>query len=51
MCYNKFQALNICLLHNSALKKQLELGKSFEDPVKELTKMLEESAQSMVSAI
>ena len=51
MCYNKFQALNICILHNSALKKQLELGKSFEDPVKELTKMLEESAQSMVSAI
>ena len=32
-------------------KKQLELGKNFEDPVKELTKILEESAQSMVSAI
>ena len=51
MCYNRFQALNICLLHNPVLKKQLELGKNFEDPVKELTKMLEESAQSMVSAI
>ena len=51
MCYNRFQALNICLSHNSVLKKQLELGKNFEDPVKELTKILEESAQLMVSAI
>ena len=41
ICYNRFQALNICLSHNSVLKKQLELGKNFEDPVKELTKILE----------
>ena len=35
-------------------KKQLELGKNFDplkDPVKELTNILEQSAQSMVSAI
>ena len=51
MCYNRFQALNACSSHNSVLNKQLELGKNFEDPVKELTKVLEESAQSMVSAI
>ena len=51
MGYIRFQALNICLSHNSVLKKQLELGRNFEDPVKELTEMLEEGAQSMVSAI
>ena len=32
-------------------KKKLELGKNFENPMEELTKILEESAQSMVSAI
>lgn len=44
MYYNRFQALNVCSSHSSVLKKQLELGKNFEDPVKELTNVLEESA-------
>ena len=51
MCYNRFQALKICLSHHSALEKQFDLGKGFQEPVKSLAKALNDCAQTMTNKI
>ena len=51
MLISRFQKMNICLSHTSALKKQLQLGENCHLPIQKLKSDLEYNAKNMAMKI